>query len=147
MLNVDPIFWCTKKQTSAETSSFGSEFIAMKQCCEYLKSFRYKLRMMIIHVNDRCFVYGDNQSILWNTTVSDLMLKKKTGSVAYHFVREGVSRDCWRTSYIKSTWNPADLLTKVLSAGINQYQKVRQILYDIYPTTNPKYNDKTNDEV
>lgn len=40
MLNGAPIFWFTKKQTLAETSSFRSEFIVMKQCCEYLKSLR-----------------------------------------------------------------------------------------------------------
>ena len=35
-LNSSLIYWCSKKQTSVESSSFGSEFIAMKQCCEYL---------------------------------------------------------------------------------------------------------------
>ena len=62
------------------------------------------------------------------------MLKKKTSSVAYHYVREGVSRDEWRTSYIKSNDNPADILTKNLPAGINRYRKVRMVMYDIYPT-------------
>ena len=142
MLNSAPIFWFSKKQTSAETSSFGSEFVAMKQCCEYLKGLRYKLRMMGITVNNPCFVYGDNQSVLWNMTIPDSMLKNKTSSVAYHFVGEGVSKDCWRTTYIKSSENPADLLTKALPAGINRYRKVRQVLYDIYPTNNPKFCDK-----
>ena len=31
-----PVFWWSKKQTSIESSSFGSEFIVTKQCCEYL---------------------------------------------------------------------------------------------------------------
>ena len=35
-LNSAPIYWSSKKQTGIETSSFGSEFIAMKQLCEYL---------------------------------------------------------------------------------------------------------------
>ena len=35
-LNSALIHWWSKKQTSVESSSFGSEFIAMKQCCEYL---------------------------------------------------------------------------------------------------------------
>ena len=30
------VYWSSKKQNSVESSSFGSEFIAMKQCCEYL---------------------------------------------------------------------------------------------------------------
>ena len=45
-LNSAPIFWFSKKQTSVETSSFGSEFIAMKQCCEYIRGLRFKLRQL-----------------------------------------------------------------------------------------------------
>ena len=45
-LNCAPVYWSSKKQTSVESSSFGSEFIAMKQCCEYLRGLRYKLRML-----------------------------------------------------------------------------------------------------
>ena len=36
-LNSAPIYWMSKKQTSIETSLFGSEFIAMKQCCEHIR--------------------------------------------------------------------------------------------------------------
>ena len=35
-LNSAPIYWSSKNQNSVESSSFGSESIAMKQCCEYL---------------------------------------------------------------------------------------------------------------
>ena len=42
-LNSAPIYWSSKKQNSVESSSFGSEFIAMKQCCEYLRGLRYKV--------------------------------------------------------------------------------------------------------
>ena len=142
MINNAPLYWFSKKQSSMETNSFGSEFVAMKQCCEYLKGLRYKLRMMGIPVNNPCFIFGDNKSVLWNTTVPDSMLKKKTASVSYHFVREGVSSDEWRTTYIKTNDNPADILTKNLPAGDNRYRKVRMCLYDIYPKVD-KF-DKTN---
>ena len=132
-LNSAPIYWLTKKQTAIETSSFGSEFMAMKQCCEYLRGLRYKLRMMGIPVNNPVFTYGDNQSVLWNTSVPDSMLKKKSNSIAYHFVREGVAKNKWRMTYVKTTINPADLLTKALRSGENRRRKVRMILYDIYP--------------
>ena len=105
----------------------------MKQCCEYLKGLRYKLRMMGIPVNNPCFILGDNQSVLWNTTVPESTLKKKSSSVAYHFVREGASVDQWRTAYVNTNHNPADLMTKILPSGINRYRKVRMIMYDIYP--------------
>ena len=62
-------------------------------------------------------VYGDNQSVLANTTVLDSVLKKKSNSIAYHFVREGCARDEWRTACINTNYNPADLLTKALPPG------------------------------
>ena len=49
-LNCALVYWWSKKQTSVESSSFGSEFVAMKQCCEYIRGLRYKLRMMGIPV-------------------------------------------------------------------------------------------------
>ena len=55
-LNNALIYWMSKKQTSIETSTFGSEFIAMKTCCEYLKGLRYKLRMMGIPVDFPCYI-------------------------------------------------------------------------------------------
>jgi hypothetical protein len=34
------VYFLSKKQTSVEASSFGSEFVVMKQCCEYLSGLR-----------------------------------------------------------------------------------------------------------
>ena len=116
-LNSAPIFWFSKKQTSVETSSFGSEFIAMKQCCEYVRGLRYKLRMMGIPVDMPTYIFGDNQSVLANTTMPHSTLKKKSSSIAYHFVRDGVSKDEWRTTYLNTHFNPADILTKSLPGG------------------------------
>lgn len=50
-LNNSPIYWSSKKQNSCETSTFGSEFVAMKQATEYVRGLRYKLRMMGITVD------------------------------------------------------------------------------------------------
>ena len=96
-LNSALVYWSSKKQTSVESSSFGSEFIAMKQCCEYICGLRYKLRMMGIPVEGPAYIHGDNQSVLCNTSRPDSTLKKKSQSIAFHFVREGVARDEWRT--------------------------------------------------
>ena len=74
--NCAPIYWWSKKQNSVESLSFGSEFIAMKQCCEYVPGLRYKLRMMGIPCEDPTFIYGGNQSVLANTTIPNSTLKK-----------------------------------------------------------------------
>ena len=117
---------------SFETSSFGSEFVAMNICCDYINGLRYKLRMMVIPVRNPVFIYGDNQLVLWNTTIPGSTLKKKSSSIECHFLREGVARDEWRTLYIKKYVNPSNLMTKALPAEINRKQKVRAIMYDIY---------------
>jgi hypothetical protein len=131
-LNCSPVHWKSAKQTSVESSSFGSEFIAMKQCCEYLRGLRYKLRMMGIPVNGPVYIQGDNQSVLANTSNPDSTLKKKSQSIAYHFVREGVARDEWRTTYVSTHDNEADLLTKLLPSGEKRRGFVRNLLHHIH---------------
>ena len=131
-LNCAPIYWMSKKQTSVESSSFGSEFIAMKQCCEYVRGLRYKLRMMGIPCEGPTYILGDNQSVLANTTIPDSTLRKKSQSIAYHFVREGSARDEWRTSYVNTNDNESDILTKVLPFGEKRKRFVRNLLHHIY---------------
>ena len=46
--------------------------------------------MMGIPVEGPTCIYGDNQSVLANTTIPDSTLKKKSQSIAYHFVHEGI---------------------------------------------------------
>ena len=130
MLNNAPVYWYSKKQGSVETSTFGSEFMAMKQAADYLRSLRYKLRMFGIPVDGPAFIFGDNQSVLANTSVPSSTLKKKSQSVAFHFLREGCARDEWRTSYIHTSMNMADLMTKPLS-GNKRWGFVRKLLHHI----------------
>ena len=59
-----PIYWFSIKHISVETSTFGLEFMALKQWYEYIRGMCYKLRTMGIPVNYPTFVYCDNQSVL-----------------------------------------------------------------------------------
>ena len=113
-INNAPIYWTSKKQNTCESSTFGSELVAMKTATEYLRGLRYKLRMMGIPLSGPAYVYGDNMSVIHNTTAPESTLKKKHNSIAYHFVREGVARGEWLVTFIKSVNNPADILTKSL---------------------------------
>ena len=128
-LNSAPIYWFSKQQTSVETSSFVSEFIAMKQCCEYIRGLRYKLRMMGIPVELPTYIFGDNQSVLANTTKPHSTLKKKSSSIAYHYVREGTARDEWRTPYLNTNFNPAYMMTKSLPGGEKRTRFISYVLH------------------
>ena len=59
------------------------------------------------------------------------VLKKKSNSIAYHFVREGCARNEWSTAYINTHKNVADLLTKPLPAGQKRMSFVRMILHHL----------------
>ena len=122
----------SKKQNGVETSSFGSEFTAMKQCTEYVRGLWYKLRMMGIPCLGPTYVYGDNKSVLYNTSLPESTLKKKSQSIAYHFVQEGAARDEWRTAYVNTHENPADILTKNLLPGEKRMQFMSMLLHHIY---------------
>ena len=47
-------------------------------------------------------------------------------------VQEGVVRDEWRTAYVRTIFNPADLLTKPLPSGEKRRRFVRMLLYHLY---------------
>lgn len=126
-----PVYWMSKKQTSVKTSLFGSEFTAMKQCTKYVHGLWYKQRMMEISCTEPTFVYGDNKSILFNTTIPDSMLKKNSQSITYHFVREGAAKDEWRTANVNTYENPVDLLTKPLPLGEKQNAFIWMVLHHI----------------
>ena len=103
--------------------------VAMKQACEFVRGLRYKLCMMGIPVDEPSFMFGDNQSVLANTDNPASTIKKKSQSICFHFIREGCSRDEWRTSYVKICDNIADLLTKSLPNGENCWHFVNKILH------------------
>jgi hypothetical protein len=62
------------------------------------------------------------------------MPRKKNQSIAYHFVWEGVARDEWRTTYVNTHDNEADLLTKLLPSGERRNNGcfVHSILHHIF---------------
>ena len=85
------INWHAKKQATVEGAVFGAEFVAMKQGVEALRGIWFKLRMMSIKIDGPTYVYGDNMSVIHNTSKPESVLKKKSNSICYHFVREAVA--------------------------------------------------------
>ena len=59
-IQIDPIYWLSKRQYLVEASTFGSEFVAMKQATEYVCGLRYKLCMIGIPSPDPAYVFGDD---------------------------------------------------------------------------------------
>ena len=67
-----------------------------------------------------------------NSTVPHSDLKKKSCSIPYHYIREGVANDEWRIAFIKSDSNRSDLLSKHLPCGSKREQLIGMILHHVY---------------
>eukprot|EP00804_Cyclotella_cryptica_P029741 CCRYP_015201-RA/>CCRYP_015201-RA protein AED:0.23 eAED:0.23 QI:0/0/0/1/1/1/6/0/958 len=113
-LNYGMIDWLSKKQSTVETSVFGAEFCAMEHGIENLRGICYKLRMMGVPVKGASYVYGDNMSVVTNTSKPESTLKKKLNSICYHAVHEAVAMGEALVAHIPTKKNLADLFTKVL---------------------------------
>ena len=102
-VNEAPIAWYSKKQTRIENSVFGSEFIAMRTGLETVQGIRYKLRMMSVPLTTPSLhIYGDNMSVIYNTSRPAYTLKKMADSVCYHYIREAIAADECRTGHIST---------------------------------------------
>ena len=127
-VNRAPILWFSKAQNTVETSTFGSEFVAMRIATELIEGLRYKLRMFGIPLDGPANVFCDNQSVVLNTTLPSSTLKKKHNAIAYHRVREAVAAETIRIAKVSSEKNVADLLTKPLP-GPKLHAFAQMILY------------------
>lgn len=114
-LNKAPISWYSKKQSTVESSTFGSEFVALRLAVEQIISLCYKLRMLGIPIDGRANIFCDNESVFKNATLAESRLTKKHNSVCFHRVRESVAAGITMPFKVKSDYNLADLLTKSLS--------------------------------
>ena len=113
-LNMAPIFWYSKKQTTIESSTFSSEFVALRIATEKLISLRYKLRMFGIPLEGAANVFCDNEAVCKNSSIAASTLKKKHNSIAYHKVRESIAAGIVNIFKEDGETNLADILTKAL---------------------------------
>ena len=68
LLNSALIQWFSKNQATIETSVFGAEFVAMKIVMATLQGIRYKTSMTGAPISGPSYIYGDNMSVIHNTS-------------------------------------------------------------------------------
>ena len=70
-------------------------------------------------------------SVIHITSKPDSVLKKKSNSICYHFVREAVSMREFLTTHVPTARNWDDLIMKVLY-GKKRRELFQGVLFDIY---------------
>jgi hypothetical protein len=123
-----PIFWYSKRQATIESSTFGSEIVAMRTCLEFVKDLRYKLRMMGVPLSGPAVVWCDNKSVADGASVPEAKLNKKHLGICYHAVREASAAGIWMAGFVPGKFNIADMLTKILS-GIKKDAQAEKWMY------------------
>ena len=127
-VNRAPIIWFSKKQNTVETSTFGSEFVAMRVATEITEGLRYRLRMLGIPIDGSANVFCNNMSVVMNTTRPESTLKKKHNAIAYHRVHEAVASGTICITKEPTETNLAGMLTKPLP-GPRLRELCRIVLY------------------
>jgi hypothetical protein len=127
MLNNTPVRWVSKRQKTAETSTYGSELVSSRIATELILEVRYMLRSLGVVLDRPTLMLGDDMSVVLNTSVPSIVLKKKHNAIAYYRVREAIAAKVMRFAYIKSEEN---VINKILIAdnspeSINDHIGVR----------------------
>lgn len=102
--------------------------MGLKVGTEIVKGLRYKLCMMGIPLDGPTHMRVDNESVVKNTSFPESMLRKKSNSIAYHFVRESVAGGVIKIGYETSATNLADMLTK-LQSGTERQRLANHVLF------------------
>ncbi len=69
-----PIIWFSKQHNTVESSSCGSEFVALCAAKDILVALRYKLQMFGMPIDGPANVFCDNNGVVKNTTRPESML-------------------------------------------------------------------------
>ena len=91
MLNNTPIRWVSKRQKTVETSTYGSELVAMQIARDQISALRIKLKCFGIPIDGPTNMLCDNNAVVKNVSLPESTLSKKHNAVNFHIIRESVA--------------------------------------------------------
>ena len=112
LVNKFPANWFCKKQGTIQTATYGSESLAARICVEQIIDLRLTLRYLGVPIRDQSYMFGDNESVIKNTTQLGSKLHKRHMMLCYHRVREAIASGYVKFHHIPGVINPADLISK-----------------------------------
>ena len=124
-MNRAPIMWFSKRKNTVETSTCGSELLAMRLAIEMIKALRYKLRMMGVPITEECAVLCDNSAVVTNSR-PESTLKTEHAAINFRRVQEAIAAGTIRVAEEGTQTNLADILTKFMPGS-----KMKELLIHI----------------
>ena len=90
-LNQTPIDAYTKRQSTVETATYGSEFVAARTAADQIIDIRTTLQYLGVPIRDKSYMFGDNRSVVTSSTIPNSTISKRHHLASYHRVREAVA--------------------------------------------------------
>ena len=76
-LNQTPIDAYTKRQSTVETATYGSEFVAARTTVDQIIDIRTTLRYLGVPIRDKSYMFGDNRSVVTSSTIPNSAISKR----------------------------------------------------------------------
>ena len=111
-INQTPIDWYSKKQSTVETATYGSEFVASRTCVERDIDLRMLLRYLGVPIRKTALMFGDNESVVNSSSTPHAKLHKRHSALSFDRVREAIAAKIVNYCHINSKDNPANVLSK-----------------------------------
>ena len=111
-LNQTPIDAYTKRQSTVETATYGSEFVAAWTAVDQIIDIRTTLRYLGVPIRDKSYMFGDNKSVVTSSTIPNSTISKRHHLASYHRVREAIAAKFISFHWKDGKSNPADILSK-----------------------------------
>ena len=112
LANKTPFDWYSKKQSTVETATYGSEFTAARLAVDQIISNRHIFRYLGVPLKETTYMFGDNKSVIDSSMIPHAKLHKRHNFLSFHRVREAIAAKLLRFIFIPSNINPADILSK-----------------------------------
>ena len=114
LLNDAPIQVFCKRQNTVESSTFGSELVAMRIARDLVSALRIKLKWFGVPLLGPTNMFCDNEAVCKNTSSPESTLTKKHNAINFHICREAVAAGIMRVAKEDTKTNLADAFTKLL---------------------------------
>jgi hypothetical protein len=110
--NKTPIDWFSKLQSTVETATFGSEYVAARTCTEQIIDLRLTLRYLGVPLEGASYMFGDNETVVNTAAQPHGKLHKRHNALSYHKTRASIAAGITRFHHVRGDTNPADILSK-----------------------------------
>ena len=111
-LHQTPIDAYTKRQSTVEPATYGSEFVAARTAVDQIIDIRTTLRYLGVPIRDKSYMFGDNRSVVTSSTIPNSTISKRHHLASYHRVMEAIAAKFISFHWKDGKSNPADILSK-----------------------------------